>query len=112
MLDMAEIHPSADVIRRLNQREQEQDTLKRDLERLYRQIEQQNIVVDQNTVVTVLTDMKRKLREGELKARKLVLREVVKKIELGKDVARLHYRFPMTHLYYMPPTGFEPVSPP
>ena len=39
LLDMAELHPSADVIARLNQREQERDTLKRDQERLYRQIE-------------------------------------------------------------------------
>ena len=112
LLDMAELHPSADVIARLNQREQERDTLKRDQERLYRQIEQRSVRVDQKLVVNVLTDMKRKLREGELKVRKQVLRQVVEQIELGRDVARLHYRFPLTHLYFMPPTGFEPVSQP
>ena len=112
LLDMAELHPSADVIARLNQREQERDTLKRDQERLHRQIEQRTMAVDQNMVVNVLTDMKRKLREGELKVRKQVLRQVVEQIELGRDVARLHYRFPLTHLYFMPPTGFEPVSQP
>jgi hypothetical protein len=38
------------------------------------------------------------LSSGGLKARKLVLKRVVDKIEVGRDVARLHYKFPLYNL--------------
>ena len=53
-----------------------------------------------------------KLKEGELRVRQQMLRQLLEGMELGRDAARLHYHFPMTYLHFMPPTGFEPVSPP
>ena len=44
--------------------------------------------------------MKNTLSNGQLKARKLVLKRVVEKIEVGRDVARLHYKFPMYNLLF------------
>lgn len=107
LLDIAEHHPSADVMTRLSKREQERDTLKRDLDRLHQQTETKNPKVDERVIVNLLTDMKHKLREGELRVRKLVLRQVVEQIEIGRDVARIHYRFPLYPLYSMPPTTIE-----
>lgn len=61
-------------------------------------------------IVKLLSEMKRTLTSGELKARKLVLWEAVKKIEVGRDVARLHYKFPLYNLLFKRVRGLEPLT--
>ena len=110
MLDMAELHPSADLIKRLNEREAERDTVQREIDQLCRQVKQNNLRVDEELIVRELTEMRNTLSSGELKARKLVLKRVVDKIEMGRDVARLHYKFPLSILWLERVRGLEPLT--
>jgi hypothetical protein len=110
LLDMAELHPSVDVIKRLNERETERDTIQREIDQLYRQLKQTNVRVDEALIIRELTEMKNTLSSGELKARKLVLKRVVDKIEVGRDVARLHYKFPLSILWLERVRGLEPLT--
>ena len=66
--------------------------------RFYRELKKTNLRVDEKLIIRELTEMKNTLGRGELKARKLVLKRVVDKIEVGRDVARLHYKFPLYNL--------------
>ena len=54
--------------------------------------------------------MRNTLDSGELRARKLVLQKTVDKIEVGRDVARLHYKFPLSILLFKRVRGLEPLT--
>ena len=116
LLDLAEINPSPGLLGRLRQREQEREVEQKKVKRLETQMEQQSLQVSNEMMIALLTDMRKKLELGEMKARQHILRQTVEKIEVGRDFARLHYQFPLKELnvgfWYMPPTGFEPVSQP
>jgi S-adenosylmethionine:diacylglycerol 3-amino-3-carboxypropyl transferase len=110
LLDLAEIHPSADVLSRLREREQERDLKRGELTRLQNRLRQQLVKVDEKLIVSILADIKMSLNGSEMKARQYVLNQVVEKIKVGRDFARLHYKFPLNQLYwdwYMPLTGIE-----
>ena len=62
---------------------------------LYRQLKQTNLRVDEELIIRKLTEMKNTRSRGKLIARKLVMKRVVDKIEVGRNVARLHYKFPL-----------------
>ena len=87
-----------DLIKRLNASEAERDSVQRDIDQLYQQVKQNSLHVDEELILSGLTEMRNTLSNGELKARKLVLRRVVEKMEVGRDVARLHYKFPLYNL--------------
>ena len=110
LIDLAEVHPSVDVIKRLNSREQERDAIKRELDRLYKQIKRNDIKVSEELVISTLTDMQNALGKGELEAKRGVLQKVVNRIELGRNVARIHYQFPLTHLWFKRVRGLEPLT--
>ena len=116
LLDMAELHPSPDLVGRLQQRERERDVEQNKLKRLHSQLKHQSLQVSEEVVTALLTEMRQTLELGEMKARQEILRQTVEKIEVGRDRARLHYQFPLKAMgvgdWYMPPTGFEPVSQP
>lgn len=115
LLDLAEQHGSESVLGRLRQREAERDVARRELYRWQRQITQR-VTVDPALVVAILSDMRLKLLGQDLKARRMILNQALQKIEVGRTMARLWYKFPLYVLgtgdYFMPPTGFEPVSQP
>ena len=74
------------------------------------------LLISEELVIALLTDMREKLELGEMKARQNILQQTIKKIVVGHDRAQLHYQFPLKELnvgdWFMPPTGFEPVSQP
>ena len=110
LVDMAELHPSPDLVERFRQREIERETEKLKLERLQQRL-RQSVIIDEEIIVAVLGDMKRTLGGGEIKVRQRLLQQMVKKIEVGHDYGRLHCRFPIENLtggvLYMPPTESE-----
>ena len=99
-----------DEIKRLNASEAERDTIQREIDQLYQQVKQNSLHVDEELILSGLTEMRNTLSNGELKARKLVLRRVVEKIEVGRDVARLHYKFPLYNLLLERVRGLEPLT--
>lgn len=110
LLDLAEVHPSADVLGRLREREGERNKKRSELTMLQNQISRQSVRVDERLIVSILADMKLSLNGAEMKARQHVLRHVVEKIIVGRNSARLHYKFPLKQLHwdwYMPLTGYE-----
>ena len=68
--------------------------------------------MNDDLVVTLLTDMRLKLESGKMKARQYILQQTVNKVEVGRKHARLHYQFPLNTLgvgdWLMPSTGIEP----
>ena len=110
LLDMAELHPSVDLIKRLNEREAERDTVQREIDQLYQQVKQDRLCVDEEFILRELSEMRNTLDSGELRARKLVLKKAVEKIEVGRDVARLHYKFPLSILWFKRVRGLEPLT--
>ena len=87
-----------DLIKRLNEREAERDTVQREIDQLYQQVKQDRLRVDEELILRELTEMRNTLGSGELNARKLVLKRVADKIEVGPHHARLHYKSPMSIL--------------
>ena len=83
----------------------------RGIGQLYQQVRQDSLCVDEKFILRELSEMRNTLDSGELRARKLVLKKTVEKIEVGRDVARLHYRFPLlTYLYSERVRGLEPLT--
>ncbi len=116
LLDMVEVGSTA-VARRLTQREVELKAIRVEIEQLKLQAAQTGRVVDEKTVVDLLTNWRQSLQSGHIDAGRTILRRCVEKIEVGREFARLYYTFPVEvlgggGLWTMPPTGFEPVSPP
>ena len=104
------MHPSVDLIKRLNEMEAERDTVQREIDQLYQQVRQDSLCVDEEFILRELAEMRNTLDSGELRARKLVLQKTVDKIEVGRDVARLHYKFPLYILLFKRVRGLEPLT--
>jgi site-specific DNA recombinase len=109
LLDTAEQHGASSVLERLRERERERTITLRELNHLQEQIKQRSIRVDEKFIVALLTDMKMALSAEEINVRRKVLQQVVQKIEVGHNKARLYYTFPTDELwdYFMPPTLLE-----
>ena len=67
MLDMAALHPSVDLIKRLNEREAERDTVQREIDQLYQQVRQDSLCVDEEFILRELAEMRNTLDSGELR---------------------------------------------
>jgi serine phosphatase RsbU (regulator of sigma subunit) len=100
LLDMAELHPSVDLIRRLNEREAERDSVQQEIDLLYQQVKQDRLRVDEELILRELTEMRNTLGGGEFKVQKIVLKKTIDKIEVGPHHARLHYKFPLSILLF------------
>lgn len=74
------------------------------------QVKQDRLCVDEEFILRELSEMRNTLDSGELRARKLVLQKVVEKIEAGRDVTRLHYKFPLSILLFKRVRGLEPLT--
>ncbi len=116
LLDLAEAHGSDSVLQRLKQRERERDVALREMYHWQSQLKQKRIIVDKGLIFAILSDMRLVILGNEMSAKRSILQEVIEKIEVGRSEARLHYTFPLYSVgvgdYFMPPTGFEPVSQP
>lgn len=115
LLDLAELHASADVLSRLRQRESEREVKRSELGRLERQLVSQSVRVDEKLIVSVLADISRTLNGTEIKARQQVLSQIVEKIKIGRDSARLYYKIPLQQLYWdwlMPPREIASIPTP
>lgn len=99
LVDQIEMMPSATLRERLQQRESERDTLKRQLEQLERQLTTNHLFIDESSILKILTEMQSTLENGEIKARQFVLQSAISRVELGRNSGRLHYRFPLTRVY-------------
>lgn len=66
LLDMAELHPSVDLIKRLNEREAERDTVQREIDQLYQQIRQDSLCVDEEFILRKLSEIRSALDSGSL----------------------------------------------
>jgi hypothetical protein len=99
LLDAIELTPSTDLLERLARRQRERDTCERELKQLQAQMSTNRYLVDETSILNLLTEMRSTLTAGEIKARQLILQGAVVKIELGRDAGRIHYRFPLTRVY-------------
>lgn len=107
LLQMAEMTPSVTIARQLEVREFEHRNLEKEIDALSAQAKIQRIDYDSRVVVETLNDWRTGLTVGEIKARQVMLRQFVDKVEVGRDSAKLTYRFPLTQFCSVPPTGFE-----
>ncbi len=107
LLDMAEAHPSADVLNRLTQRENERKEAQLETDHLHRRLRNSQITVNRQALIDLLLNEKNTLMNGEVKAQQLVLDKIITGIELGRDRGRLHYRFPLSAVYLERVRGFE-----
>lgn len=109
LIETIEMKPTPTLINRLGEREAERDQLQRDIERLELKVRHTSFVIDNKYVTKFLGEMRDKLNGEAMEARRTVLRATLSKIEVGREVAKLHTTFPLaTHwLYSMPPTGIE-----
>jgi hypothetical protein len=99
------------VLNRIKGRELEREIKRAEAARLEAQLKQKSITVDERVIVSVLADMKLTLSGAEISPRRYILGQVVEKIKVGRDSARLYYKFPLNLLYWdwcMPST--ETVS--
>jgi hypothetical protein len=76
----------------------------------YQQVRQDSLCVDEEFILRELAEMRNTLDSGELRTRKLVLQKTVDKTEVGRDVARLHYKFPLSILLFKRVRGLEPLT--
>ncbi len=107
LLDTIELHPSTDLIKRLNAREIERDDIQNELDNLYHHLNKKNVSIETDTIINMLTDMKQTLSGGEINTRKMVIKKMVSTIEIGRDVAKIHYQFPLYNLYLERVRRFE-----
>lgn len=107
LIDTIEIAPNPDLLARLKQRQVERDGLERKLLQLQEQMARNYHLVDEKRVLQVLIDMKKTLTEGEIRARQLVLRSFVVKMELGRASGLIYYRFPLAEVYFERVRGIE-----
>jgi site-specific DNA recombinase len=109
LIETIEMKPTPTLINRLEEREAERDQLQREIERLELRVKHTSLVIDHKYVAKFLGEMKDKLNGEEMEAKRLVLQTTLSKIEVGREVARLHTTFPLAShwLYSVPPTGIE-----
>ena len=101
------------VLERLSLRENELETVKYEIHELEHMQSAANLVrISETELSALLTDMGNSLKSNMRKAQRQILQEAVEKVEVGRGYARLHLTFPLTRVYLVPPTGFEPVSQP
>ncbi len=114
LLNELEEMPSNRVRQRLIEREQEQRNVEREISQLSIQLERGQIRVEREVIFDCLTKTKYELQQGELRARQAFLRNTIERVEVGRGEARLYWKNSedLREVYSMPPTGFEPVSPP
>lgn len=106
LVDMIEVRPVPDLLDRLEARKREKEELAHKVRQLETQVKRTQITVDRRLVLGYFTDMKNKFNGDEIKARQLVLRQAVSKIEVSREKARVHCRFPLDLYCFssMPPT--------
>lgn len=96
---------------RLAQRENELRQAERELSQLQNQLTRSAIRVDFNVVWAALEDMVYDLTEGNLKEKQAILRRLIEKIRVKRDVCHINLSIPadifLTHKNFMPPTGIE-----
>ena len=113
LLDLAETEGSKAAAERLKMREEERKALVRNLESLRWRREHQRIEVTDKVLLSILEQMAEGVQEGEVAARRRVLRQFVTNVEVGRKRGRLSYTFPLSQvggLYLVPLEGFEPPT--
>ncbi len=110
LLKQAEFSPSQTIADRLVERETEKQRLEADLNTLKTQAASQVITIDRSVINYLLTKKTDTLQHGQLQAQKVVLREAVQKVELGWDVAKIYYTFPLSGLWLERVRGLEPLT--
>ncbi len=96
----------------LAKRELERNSIHSELSHLEARLNQAGRKIDSQTVFRLLTSVKETLTRGELKARQEVIKRCVQRIDVSRNEATLHCTFNFDVVWFMPPTGFEPVSQP
>lgn len=108
LLQMAELTPSLAVARKIEQREMEQREIKRRLQGLEAKARHTSLRVSPAQVAEELAGQRATLRDGALRARQALLRRVVERVEVSRDVAEIHYQVQLPTLVdCMPPMGIQ-----
>lgn len=94
LMDAIELSPSTDLLTRLKQRQAERDALERQLQLLQNRIVVQQHLVNKDTILGTLAKMRLVFASDEIKPKQLILQSSVSKIELGRSVGYIYYRFP------------------
>ena len=87
-------------------------TAEQEIERLTTNLERSSVRISEAVIVEILSGMRETLTGPDLQARQHVLQTFVQKIEVEREIARLHCMIKPGVLWFVPPTGFEPVSQP
>ena len=105
LLDLAEKAPaSEDLHRRLRQREQERETLRRQL--LSVRTEEQPLQISEDVREELLLDLREAIDYGDLRERQALLRSVLDRVVLTDHTAYLHYQSLCAAVYLVPPARF------
>jgi len=104
LLDLAETSPaSEDLPIRLRQREQERETLQRQL--LLLGVEQPPLEISEDVFEELLADLRDAVTDGDLPERQALLRSVLDRVVLEDRTAYLHYQSLCAAVYQVPPGG-------
>ena len=106
LLDLVEVHPSIDLVKRLGEREAERSATSRTIEALKRIVNQTAIIADGTLVARTIEQMRGELLQQDQRSRRQALREVVERVDVWREKVNVSCAFPASRFWEVPPTGY------